>query len=345
MTLDPRRSFHCALALFATSLLPACLGPAGPDDAVVALLEKDPSVDPQDTSLTGEWRDAEGARVLVLQAGGLVAVMPLEGAPAQGMQFGEGRLATARLELVPHEQGRSTATSIQGLSTGAVRQASLAPESGVLAFDSGARWQRASGAPGAGELAGLWRDEDGQLLAIAHEERRVLVCALAAPSEAAFSVAHARIDDQGRLWTVFAKEGRPVRRELARAQPGGETIDWDGGERWWREGAIVGAAPGPPELHSPPDGGLLPNAEDGLLRWDFDWSDVPGATEYRLEVANENLRRSFIELAEIEGSSHVHELHGGFLSRTEGWSWRVSAKVGGDWAAWSDRQPFRVSEP
>ncbi len=104
-----------------------------------------------------------------------------------------------------------------------------------------------------------------------------------------------------------------------------------------------------PELISPADGAVLDNGrydkQDDIV-WDFDWSDIGGATKYNLYVKGEE---AFIPLInrEIDTSSYHYLCSGCYI--TEGnrfnWKWKVRAYVDGKWRKWSETRRFDVEPP
>jgi hypothetical protein len=114
----------------------------------------------------------------------------------------------------------------------------------------------------------------------------------------------------------------------------------------------VSSAPPPPPapmLISPANGATMDNGcspkADGIT-WDFDWSDVPGATAYHLRVWR-NPAIPLINNMSISTSSfnyvsapsdHIINANLG------GWGWMVRAKVRGVWGPWSARRTFRVEK-
>lgn len=107
------------------------------------------------------------------------------------------------------------------------------------------------------------------------------------------------------------------------------------------------AAPPPPTLVSPANGALMDNGcqnkPEGIT-WDFDWSDVPGATAYNIKVfKNPNL--PLINEMNVPSSSyHYVSAPTDYIinSNTSGWRWMVRAKVKGEWGGWSETRYFRV---
>ena len=329
-----------SVALLALSLV-ACSAPEH-SDKVKTFLAGDARADARDRALTGAWTSDEGDRILLVHAGDLVAVMPMGGATRAWMHFGEGHLDGQSLSLLPYRQGVGSESSVGGLEVANPRESTLDQEAGTLTFADGSSWSRSASVPGDGDLAGIWRTPSHDLVAIAHEGDRLLACALDASVRERFTVAYGRVGDDDRLWTVLVRDGRPGARKIANVSSDRERIEWPDGEVWKLEEHLQGAPPAPPRPQSPADRGALPNSSGGTLSWAFDWTDVAGATEYRIEIVQEDAPRAFLEKAEIGASEFVLTRNGGSLARTEGWSWRVAAKVGGEWTEWSPRARFRV---
>jgi hypothetical protein len=105
-------------------------------------------------------------------------------------------------------------------------------------------------------------------------------------------------------------------------------------------------SPGP-VLVLPAAGATLDNATPGGERvvWEFDWSDVPGATRYHLYVADAAELRTALNDPTLTSSS----LRGAVRHITEqyrpGWRWKVRALVNGVWSDWSEERRFDVGSP
>jgi hypothetical protein len=104
--------------------------------------------------------------------------------------------------------------------------------------------------------------------------------------------------------------------------------------------------PSPPGLLAPADGAVLDNgcvsASDPLV-WEFDWSDVPGATAYELYVRQFTATAPAIDATDVTTSSYRREAMG-YIGpvKLEGWEWRVRAKVDGADQDWSATRRFSV---
>ena len=112
--------------------------------------------------------------------------------------------------------------------------------------------------------------------------------------------------------------------------------------------APLSPAPPPPALVSPTNGTVMDNGckpkTDGIT-WDFDWSDVPGATAYHIRVwknpalpiINTNVPSSSYQYASAPSDYIIN-------SNLSGWRWMVRAKVHGSWGPWSRVGNFRVEK-
>ena len=105
--------------------------------------------------------------------------------------------------------------------------------------------------------------------------------------------------------------------------------------------------PPAPVLISPVNGALMDNGckptPEGIT-WDFDWSDVPGASAYHLRVWK-NPALPLINNMSVPSSSfnYVSAPADHIINANRvGWRWRVRAKVGGTWGRWSAVRFFRV---
>jgi hypothetical protein len=108
-------------------------------------------------------------------------------------------------------------------------------------------------------------------------------------------------------------------------------------------------APPPPTLLSPAPGAIMDNGckpkADGIT-WDFDWSDVPGATAYHIRVYR-NAAIPLINNSSVATSSyHYASAPADHIINTNlnGWRWTVRAKVHGAWGVWAAPRVFRVEK-
>ena len=105
--------------------------------------------------------------------------------------------------------------------------------------------------------------------------------------------------------------------------------------------------PPAPMLISPANGALMDNGckpkAEGIA-WDFDWSDVPGATAYHIRVfRNPNI--PLINNMNVQTSSyHYASARNDHIinSNLNLWKWMVRAKGPGGWGTWSAVRGFRV---
>ena len=101
-------------------------------------------------------------------------------------------------------------------------------------------------------------------------------------------------------------------------------------------------------LISPDDQEILDNGRTDFLDytvWDFDWSDIEGATRYHLFVVDP-LGSPHIDDDNITSSSYHLESQGYQTSDClEGWTWGVRAYCNGQWNEWSDTRKFDVEPP
>ncbi len=102
-----------------------------------------------------------------------------------------------------------------------------------------------------------------------------------------------------------------------------------------------------PTLVTPVIGALLPNGCFDFSRqrvWDFDWSDVPGATAYHLYVIGPTATNPVIDIEQLSASSY-RSTSTGWNNTLDGWQWRVRARVGGTFRDWSETRTFSVDAP
>lgn len=88
------------------------------------------------------------------------------------------------------------------------------------------------------------------------------------------------------------------------------------------------------------DNGCVPNGDS--LVWDFDWSDVPGATKYELTVLNTNAIFAEIDDSTLTASSYHYSKVATYTNLTTGWLWWARAYVNGSWQAWAGPRAFSV---
>ncbi len=104
-----------------------------------------------------------------------------------------------------------------------------------------------------------------------------------------------------------------------------------------------------PSLASPANGATLDNGRldhaDQLV-WEFDWSDCAGASSYHIYVKHGGSASAFIDKDDLGDSSYRHSNNGYVASSSlAGWTWKVRAKVGTEWGAWSAERSFEVEPP
>jgi len=103
-----------------------------------------------------------------------------------------------------------------------------------------------------------------------------------------------------------------------------------------------------PTLISPVAGATLDNGRTDFLDdiiWDFDWSNVSGATQYNLYVKLPSAQFAVIDLG--VSSSSFHYVSNAYIveSNRFGWEWKVRAMTSGVWGPWSETRTFNVEPP
>lgn len=104
--------------------------------------------------------------------------------------------------------------------------------------------------------------------------------------------------------------------------------------------------PSVPRLVSPASGAVMDNGDtgraDGIV-WDFDWSDVNGATQYQLYVIHQGSANPVIDTTTPSSSFH-HLSQGSYVAdfNRYAWTWKVRAQVDGQWKDWSEVRIFDV---
>ncbi|HZN35096.1 MAG TPA: tetratricopeptide repeat protein, partial [Pirellulaceae bacterium] len=101
-----------------------------------------------------------------------------------------------------------------------------------------------------------------------------------------------------------------------------------------------------PTLLAPASSGTLPNGTLGAKQpmvWEFDWSDVPGATRYHLSVKAARADAPSVSQSKLAASSYRYESKSYVPepNRT-GWRWKVRALVDDVWTDWSQEGTFTV---
>jgi hypothetical protein len=105
-----------------------------------------------------------------------------------------------------------------------------------------------------------------------------------------------------------------------------------------------------PELRVPAEGALADNGcttdPNEAIVWDFDWSDVAGATTYELWVKHRSSPEPEVDVTGLPTSSHrvgrFATTDGEFL---RGWEWKVRAQVNGVNQPWSKTATFNLEPP
>lgn len=81
--------------------------------------------------------------------------------------------------------------------------------------------------------------------------------------------------------------------------------------------------------------------------WHFQWTAVPGATEYQLYVVGPNSVNPLVNRMGIVGTTYSETRSSGYVAHHKlyGWSCKVRAKVNGMWMPWSAERKFNVKPP
>lgn len=101
------------------------------------------------------------------------------------------------------------------------------------------------------------------------------------------------------------------------------------------------------KLITPSDGTVMDNGrtdrQDSIV-WDFDWSDIESASEYQIYVKGKNTENPIIDKITTSSSYH-HDNFGSYIvDRNKFWTWKVRAKVDGQWYDWSEPRTFNVEQ-
>jgi hypothetical protein len=95
-----------------------------------------------------------------------------------------------------------------------------------------------------------------------------------------------------------------------------------------------------PMLLSPPPGIFFDNGcsdRSDTIQWDFDWSDVTGATQYQIYVIHEGSQYPALDTT-VSVSEYSYRMSDGYITdrnRTN-WTWKVRAGNAGVWGEWSE---------
>jgi hypothetical protein len=100
-----------------------------------------------------------------------------------------------------------------------------------------------------------------------------------------------------------------------------------------------------PSLVSPNDNSVMDNGCSkyaNSMQWYFDWSDVPGATQYNLVVYRTGSPSSFIDIS-TPSSYYTYSNSNFYVTDLYNWKWKVrAAKNGSFWSDWSAERNFSV---
>lgn len=108
-------------------------------------------------------------------------------------------------------------------------------------------------------------------------------------------------------------------------------------------------SPPAPMLISPANGAVMDNGCQNMsngITWDFDWSDVPGATAYHIRVWRNPALPVLNNMNAPPSSSFQYDSSQTYIinSNLNGLRWMVRAKVHGNWGPWSIVRSFRVEK-
>src|SRR6185295_7331753 len=77
------------------------------------------------------------------------------------------------------------------------------------------------------------------------------------------------------------------------------------------------------------------------IEWTFGWSAVPGAQAYHLYVVGPGTSLPSIDNSAI-ATSVFTDSRRAFILQTQGWTWRVRARIGETFGEWSATRSFNV---
>ena len=105
----------------------------------------------------------------------------------------------------------------------------------------------------------------------------------------------------------------------------------------------VTGPPVSPALIAPARGQILDNGCPGCsdpIQWQFEWREVPDASEYHLVVIAASATVPLIDQRGIPYGTYSFESQG--TAKVETWTWKVQAKANGVWGAWGEVRAFGV---
>jgi carboxyl-terminal processing protease len=95
-----------------------------------------------------------------------------------------------------------------------------------------------------------------------------------------------------------------------------------------------------PENDALLDNGCEENVVNNLMTWYFKWSRCPGASSYNLYVKSPSARNPAIDV-EVKDPEYL-DSKWAIAYGLYGWTWKVRAKVHGDWQDWSAGRKFNI---
>ena len=101
-----------------------------------------------------------------------------------------------------------------------------------------------------------------------------------------------------------------------------------------------------PVLEYPTEGMVMDNGRSdglGMTLWFFDWSDVPEAVEYELLVTHGAAANLVIQ-EKVRQSSYSYENNFLHTTSVNEWTWKVRARIGDQWGAWSEPGAFILEQ-
>lgn len=103
------------------------------------------------------------------------------------------------------------------------------------------------------------------------------------------------------------------------------------------------APPDSPTLIAPARGQLMDNGCPDCsepVKWHFQWTEVPDASEYHLYVIGAAATLPLIDERAVPFATYSYVSQGTMVVET--WTWKVRAKVHGVWSAWGEGRAFGV---
>jgi len=102
-----------------------------------------------------------------------------------------------------------------------------------------------------------------------------------------------------------------------------------------------------PTLISPKNNAILDNGctppEVDTIKWSFEWTGCPNATNYNLYVKHPFALYPAIDIETKESNFISSDV--GYIGDISNWEYKVRAFVDGEWREWSEVRIFELEQP